>query len=275
VMQLGADLTRTARAATLGLNVAVVGVPPIGPMPFMHRASATENPQAPLGHHYLDSTHITHGVVTGSVRRAGLGVEAAVFRGREPDEQRTDLDLGRLDSHALRLSWTRGGWAAQVSSAWLEQPERLSTYDSTKRTASISHTRPLGAGFVAWTVAAGQNREAHGHLEAYLAEATWRFSPRWLTYSRAELVAKDILDAGFHPVGVGHRHRQSQVGAFTVGATRDLLTRRWGTLGLGGDVTGYRVPANLRDSYGAPVSFHVFVRYRARAGTPAGTHHVH
>jgi hypothetical protein len=275
VMQLGADVSRVTRAATLGIGAALVGTPPIGPMPFMHRASATENPQAPLGHHYLDSTHVTHGVVTGSVRRGGLGLELSTFRGREPDERRTDLDLGPLDSYAMRISWLRGGWSAQVSSAWVEQPERLSTYDSTKRTASISHTRALGQGWIAWTAAAGQNREAHGHLEAYLLEATWRFSPRWLVYSRAEHVAKDILDAGFHPVGIGHTHRQSPVGAFTVGATRDLMTRRWGTLGLGGDVTGYRVPANLQEAYGSPLSFHAFVRYRARTGTPMATHHQH
>jgi hypothetical protein len=233
----------------------------------MHRPSGTENPQAPLGHHYLDSTHISHGVVTGSLRAAGLGLEAGVFRGREPDERRTDLDLGRLDSYALRLSWTRGTWAAQVSSAWLDQPERLSTYDSTKRTASVTHQFGLGAGTLAWTAAAGQNREVHGNLEAYLLEGTWRLPERRAAYARTELVAKDILDAGFHPVGIGHRHRQSQVGAFTLGGPRDLVTRRWGTLGLGADVTGYRVPENPQDAYGSPVSFHAFVRYSARLGS--------
>ena len=94
--------------------------------------------------------------------------------------------------------------------------------------------------------AAGQNREAHGNLEAYVLEGTWRLEERWSVYSRAEYVAKDILDAGFHPVGMGHTHRQSPVGAFTIGATRYLLTGIWGTLGLGADVTGYSVPANLQ-----------------------------
>jgi len=275
VMQLAADVSRQAGPAALGLTTALVGTPAIGPPPFMHRASGTENPQSPLGHHYLDSTHVTHGVVTGMVRARGLGVEASLFRGREPDERRTDVDLGRLDSYALRLSWARGGWTAQVSSAWLEQPERLSPYDSVKRSASISHGVAVGGGSLDWTAAVGQNREAFGHLEAYLLEATWRRPGQWAVYARAELVAKDILDAGFHPVGVGHRHRQSNVGAVTLGGTRDLLTRRWGTLGLGGDVTGYRVPANLREAYGSPLSFHAFVRYRVRAGTAAMAHHQH
>ena len=274
VMQLAADVTRRAGPLALGLTAALVGTPAIGPPPFMHRPSGTENPQSPLGHHYLDSTHVTPGVVTGSLRRGPIGLEVSAFHGREPDERRTDLDLGRLDSSAVRLSWTRAGWMAQVSGAWLTRPERLSPYDATKRSASVAHEFALGGGVLSWTAAAGQNREAFGHLEAYLLEATWR-PARWAIYGRAERVDKDILDAGFHPIGVGHRHRQSPVGALTLGATRDVVTRRWGTLGLGGDVTGYHVPTNLREAYGAPLSFHGFVRYRARAGAGAMAHHQH
>lgn len=41
-----------------------VGEPALGPTAFMHQASASEIPTAPLGHHWQDSTHISHGVVT-------------------------------------------------------------------------------------------------------------------------------------------------------------------------------------------------------------------
>ncbi len=58
-------------------------------------------------------------------------------------------------------------------------------------------------------------------------EITRRFSPH-VFFARAEAVAKDILDAGFHPIGVAHTHRQSQVSALTVGSLRDLASRRWG-----------------------------------------------
>ena len=85
-------------------------------------------------------------------------------------------------------------------------------------------------------------------------------------YARVEAVAKDILDAGFHPVGTAHTHRQSKLGALTAGYVRDFAAPSWGTFGVGGDITGYYVPANLKDSYGSPVSFHVFLRYRGRAG---------
>ena len=35
-----------------------MGEPALGPVPFMHRASAAENPTAPIAHHIFDSTHI-------------------------------------------------------------------------------------------------------------------------------------------------------------------------------------------------------------------------
>ena len=112
----------------------------------------------------------------------------------------------------------------------------------------------------------------HGNLEAYLIEANRRAGKN-VFYTRAESVAKDILDAGFHPIGVAHRHRQSQVNALTLGYVRDVARRAWGTIGVGGDVTGYTVPANLAEAYGSPLSFHIFARYRGRAGTPGA--HVH
>jgi hypothetical protein len=60
------------------------------------------------------------------------------------------------------------------------------------------------------------------------------------------------------------------VSALTAGYVRDLTSRSWGRFGVGGDVTGYLVADNISESYGSPVSFHVFVRYRAGFGA-----HVH
>ena len=88
---------------------------------------------------------------------------------------------------------------------------------------------------------------------------------------RAEWVDKDILDAGFHPIGVAHTHRPSPTGALTMGYVRDVVSRTWGTFGIGGDVTGYVVADNLKESYGSPLSFHAFVRYRGRFGAA----HIH
>jgi hypothetical protein len=274
VMGLGAEFRIPTGRLTTILGADVVGPPTLGPPIFMHRASARENLQAPLAHHHLDATHITHGVIRGGVEARGVRLEASVFQGREPDEDRLDLDPGALDSYATRLSFTRGRWYAQVSGGWLNEPEVVTPYDSTRYTASVSYTRDEGDRIFAWTAAFGQNREIHGNLEAYLLEATLRKAQNSF-YTRLESVAKDILDVGFHPVNTFHRHRQSQVGALTFGYVRDFLDSKIGKFGIGGDFTAYAVPANLKEPYGAPVSFHLFLRYRGQAGAEAPPLHVH
>jgi hypothetical protein len=107
----------------------------------------------------------------------------------------------------------------------------------------------------------------------YLLEGRMQLRPRDAIHARVESVAEDIFDAGFHPPGTFHRHRHSQVGAVTLGYVRDLFVTGDARLCPGGDVTRYLVPDNLREAYGAPVSFHVFLRYRRRnTGRAAGTH---
>jgi len=273
IMGLGATYSVPWRRLTWRVSGALVGAPALGPVAFMHRASAADNPQAPLSHHYLDSTHITPGVITLGATAREWSLDGSWFKGREPDENRTDLDLGALDSYSLRLGWARGGWSAQVSGAALTMPELTTPYDAKRLTASLSHVIP-GRG-LAWTAAFGQNREIHGNLEAYLLEGRINVRPRDVVFMRAESVAKDILDAGFHPRGIFHRHRQSQVGALTMGYVRDLWRARDGRIGIGGDVTGYLVPSNLRESYGSPVSFHVFLRYQPGQVANAAVTHVH
>ena len=231
---------------------------------FMHRPSAAENPQSPLAHHYLDSTHITPGVVRGGIGRNGFRLDAGVFRGREPDDNRTDFDLGALDSFAVQLSWAGGPWSAQVSNGWLTQPEPVTPYDATQTTASVAYFAGDERRSTAWLAAFGQKREFHGNFEGYLLEGTWRRRARHTLYSRAEWVIKDILDAGYHPIGTPHTHRKSPIGAISMGYVNDLVRGRFGMFGVGGDVTGYSTASNLQDWSGSPWSFHVFVRYRAK-----------
>jgi hypothetical protein len=275
IMGLGAEYRRPLNRATLFAAAELVGSPSIGPPVFMHRPSAIENPQVPLSHHTMDSTHVTPGVLRAGVVMGEWRGEASVFRGREPDENRLDIDLGALDSTAMRLTWTRNAWSAQASAAYLTEPEFVTPSDAKRLSASLSRTAPSDARGVSWLAAFGQNREIHGNLEAYLFEATIRANARNAVYTRVESVAKSILDAGFHPPNIFHRHRQSQVGALTIGYVRDVLQPRIGGFAVGVDVTGYTVPANLDVAYGSPVSFHVFLRYRAPRPLTGAHVHVH
>ena len=271
-MGLGASYSWTSGRFEAFVDAALVGAPSIGPEPFMHRPSASENPTAPLSHHQMDSTHITPGVLRAGVSRGGIGIDGAWFRGQEPDENRTDLDLGALDSWAVRATWRRGGWHAQVSGAHLTTPEWTEPFsDVTRLTASIGYTRADGrlAALAAW----GQNRETHGVLDAYLVEATRWLTPRDAAYSRAELVVKDLLSpGGRHPQGFAHFHPLSRVGALTVGYVREIVNTRGGRWGAGGDITVHYVPPELKLNYGSPASLHLFLRIRTTKGETVPHH---
>ena len=271
-MDLGATFTRPVRRGHAFAEIAVVGAPALGPTPFMHRPSAEDNPTVPLGHHQMDATHITHGVVTAGLTQGDITVDASVFRGAEPDENRKDIELGKLDSYSGRVTWRRRGWKAQMSAAHLTTPEWVEPFnDVTRLTASIEYARADGrlATMLSW----GQNREIHGALDAYLFETTLRTKNRQSWYTRAELATKDILGAGGrHPRGFVHFHPLSRVGALTLGYVFDLLDAPAGRLGVGGDATVYHVPQNLRDNYGSPASFHIFLRYRPNRAVPHSMH---
>ena len=60
------------------------GDPAIGPIAYPHRASASENPLAALGHHQEDSTHIAEDVVTVGLTYRIARIEGSGFHGREP-----------------------------------------------------------------------------------------------------------------------------------------------------------------------------------------------
>jgi hypothetical protein len=262
IMGLSAAYERPVGRITLQLRGGLVDAPALGPTPFMHRASAKLHPTAPLAHHQLDSSHITHGVVTAAMRVGRWGLEGSAFRGREPDEDRIDLDLGALDSYALRASWNRGGTRAQLSAGWLEEPHPSEPGDITRLTASLEHVGVLRDRAVAMTLAWGQNREVFVNENAWLGEIALGLWARGTGYVRAEWVDKHILEAGgAHLPGVAHAHPISKVGAFTAGYVHELIRRGRHQLAVGADLTGHRVPVELKDAYGNPISTHVFARW--------------
>jgi hypothetical protein len=250
--------------ARVWLGAAPVGAIALGPTPFMHRTSADHNPTAPLAHHNLDSTHISRSVVSAGAAHGAFSVEASVFKGLEPDENRWDLDLGVPDSWSARVVWTKGAWRAQVSGADLTAPDAIEPFaDVVRLTSSLEYTGLVRDRPLAVTVAVGRNREVYGTLDAALIEATWRASTRWVTYVRGEVVEKNILTAGgLHPPGFTHPHIFSTVGAFTAGLVRDVRQSRAGHFSAGLDFTAHWVDPNLVDSYGEhPFSIHAFLRW--------------
>ena len=276
-MGLGATYKIDVAPVTLAFTADLVGSPALGPTAFMHRESARDNQQVPLTHHYLDSTHITTGVLTAGVETGSLTFEASAFRGEEPDENRTNIDTPRLDSYSGRISWHRGAWQAQFSAGHLDKPEWYEPYDVTRLTASIGFSgnvvsRPLSATF-AW----GENRQAivaNGVSDAFLLEWDCRATPSTTIYGRAEVTEKELFGLGLHPAGFTHPHYYSHVDALTTGAVWDLpnvasLVR--GRLGVGADITAYHPSPDLLQFYDGSRSFHVFLRWRPIRSTA----HVH
>jgi hypothetical protein len=234
--------------------------PALGPVTFIHRASASELPLAPLSHHLQDSTHTSFGVVTTGFIVNRVKVEASAFNGHEPNEERWSIQLAALDSWSARVFVApTNNWTAQYSIGRLEHPEALEPGNQLRQTASVEYNRPLAAGNWATTLIWGRVHKfpIDTNLNSYLLESTLNFRQRNYAFSRLELVDKDEL---FPPASV---HPAYRIGAYTFGGVRDLVQNRAWQLGLGADVTVYSKPAVLDASYGNnPVSFQIFLRMR-------------
>jgi len=244
--------------------------PALGPVTYIHRASASELPLAPLSHHLQDSTHTSFGVVTtgfifplaGQKHAAQnhLKLEASAFNGREPNEERWSIQPAALDSWSGRASAAFGrNWTAQYSAGRLEHPEALEPGSQWRQTASAEYDRPLPSGNWATSFVWGRvHKIATGtNLNGYLLESTLNFLRRDYAFSRMELVDKDELfpQAATHPA--------YRIGAYTFGGERDLVQNHAWYLGAGADVTVYSKPAALDAAYGNyPVSFQIFLRLR-------------
>ena len=254
------------------LQLAPVGEPALGPTAFMHRASAGENPTAPLGHHWQDSTHIAFNVVTIGGGWKWVALEGSVFHGQEPDEHRWDIEGGSIDSASGRVRFLLGGgWSGQISYGFLKNPERLEPGDTHRTTAAVSYgaegDRPFAA-MVVW----GRNDEPQAGSDSFLLEAAYQITTRDQIYGRAELVQKDStllltkeISGGAH-VGSADLVR---VGAYTAGYLRDFDLVSGLKTGIGADLTIYSFPSSLDPVYGhSPVSIHAFLRLRW--GNPHG-----
>lgn len=261
------------------LYLAPVGEPALGPVAYPHRLSASENPTAPLSHHNQDSTHIAADVATLGVTAGVFTLEGSAFHGREPDENRWDIDQGRIDSYSGRLLVRPvPELSLQASSGHLEHPEAIEAGNQTRTTASASYQRGDASGFLAATLAVGENRTPEGPEWGKLFEWTWKFAGKNFVYGRVESVDRDAYELAHkrqRPEGVPPDRVSIQ--AATLGFARDFPWLSEVETGLGADVTFYRFPSRFDSVYGdRPVSLHGFLRIRFGShgnGTPGAHSH--
>ena len=166
-MELAAmfDYNLTEHAA-ISFYAAPVGDPAMGPPAYPHRASASEDPVAPLGHHLQDSTHIADDGVTAGLTYRDFRIEASGFHGREPDEYRWDIDSGAMDSWSARATVNPAkNWSFQYSIAGLHSPEALNPAQDIRRmTASLIYNLPIHDGNWASMALRGRNQSLQGNV---------------------------------------------------------------------------------------------------------------
>jgi hypothetical protein len=257
-MELAARVDFNVGADTLFLYGGPVAEPAIGPSAFMHRSSARYNPEAPITHHWFDSTHISYGVVTAGYESRTWQVEASAFRGSEPDERRWNIETPRLDSWAVRgtINPTRA-WSMQVSHAFLKQPEAGHPGENEHRTTASVHYASAN-GLSAMLAFSAKNRDPGPVLTAWLGEVNWNVSDHHTLFGRAENVANDEL----FPDHASPLHDQRfRVTKLQLGYAYRLPLGEQFNLALGGTVATFIAPAALDNAYGRhPIGATLFAR---------------
>jgi len=251
------------------------GEPALGPPTFMHRPSAMDDPDAPIAHHWQDSTHVTFGVATAGMQWKTVKFEGSIFTGREPDEDRYDFDRPRFDSFSGRISWNpTPDIALQVSHGYIKSPEDLEPDVKRHRTtASLIYNKRLDpdsnwATSLVW----GQNNDTHeGKTESVLLETDYR-RERDTFYGRWEWVEKSGHELVLAPVD---HDEIFSVNAVSVGYVRDLSHGNNIDVGLGGQFTLDFWPGELDRYYGGGpgYGFQVFLRVRPSQHQHAGMQH--
>lgn len=252
-----------SKKADVFVYVGYPGEPALGPVAFMHRPSAMDNPDAPISHHWVDATHITFGVATIGVRYGQFKIEGSSFTGREPDDNRYNFDKPRFDSWSGRLSFNpTGNWALQVSHGFIKSPELLQPGEDVNRTtASAIYSKSFASNstFNATAVWGMNKVKAHDGENAVLIEGEWRKNKLAL-HSRYEWVQKGIEELSLDENVYGH-DAVFPVNAFTAGFNYDLLKTGGSRLAGGGQWTIYHADERLDALYGHhPMAVEVYLR---------------
>jgi hypothetical protein len=260
---------RVGEKALFSVYAAPVGDPALGPVAYPHRNSAMENPIAPLGHHLEDSTHIASDVVTGGFTWKLARLETSGFHGREPDEDRWDLDSGKIDSWSTRLTvQPTHNWTAQYSFGHLTSPEALHPLEDLQRmTASVSYDVSPGEGrSLAVTFVWGRNHslQSEANFNGYLAEASLRIEPHnfWARIENVDRTTELLLGKSAEPAGFEDQFL-ARIQAYTIGYDHELPGLPHFSTAVGGQVTFYHAPSFLKPVYGShPTGAILFVRIR-------------
>jgi len=259
-MELSASVSQNiGPKSSAFIYAGIPGEPAFGPPAFMHREAIMDSPEAPITHHWLDSTHITFGVVTAGLALHRLKIEASRFNAREPNQHRWDIETGPLDSTSVRISWNPAR-TLSLQGSWghFTDPEQLEPGVDQKRwSASALWADQVAPGWRASTTLAWGRKSAHGHKDdAVAVEASLRHR-QWTLFGRGEMTEnRELLDI--------HDGPAFRVGKVSLGAVRDFRLANHLSVGAGGLFSLNFVPDGLRSLYGGknPTGAMGFVRLK-------------
>lgn len=261
LMELAAVYTlRFSEDDSLFFYFGYPGEPALGPPAYVNRFSSFFNPEAPITHHWLDSTHVTFGVATLGYVHDWLKIDSSIFNGREPDQHRWNFDKPRFNSYSLRFSVNpTENIAAQISCGFLKGPEQLQPNVNTIRTtASLSYNLAWEESNWQITAAWGINHNDPGHvLNGFLLESAVELMHQHVLFGRGEYVAKDELFLPPSP----NAGKIFNVGKLDFGYIFEFPAIPYTLWGIGAVGSASFVPGKIRHDYGGiPISFMIFLR---------------
>jgi hypothetical protein len=242
------------------------GEPALGPSVFMHRLSAINNPDAPLGHHWQDATHISFGVATIGFRFKIMKLEGSIFTGREPDENRYNFDPPSFSSYSYRISFNPDRmFSIQFSQGFIKSPEALDPgINVIRTTASAIHTMVFKHDqFIATSLVWGLNHTSQGNnTNSFLLESNLALRPLSI-YSRYEFVQKDAHELNLSQFP---QSKFFNINALTLGVNKVLFAALKTSLSVGVQGTVSFPGKDLKGIYGDyPLAGEIYLKI-----SPAG-----
>jgi len=225
--------------------LAAVGEPALGPVAYLHRPSAANDPTVPLGHHTQDVTHESFGVATLGVFTRKVHLEASVFNGAHPNEVRTNFDYAgaRFNSFAARVTVNPNErWSVAASAAYIDPREHEPLHR-----LELSALHVAGGWSTSFVWAANVPTDTRRVLNTALIETNIELDARNAIFGRAEYVTRTAEELAL----VGSISSDIEVGSLSVGYVRRVgrLREVGAWLGARGHVD--IVPEQLRLFYGS------------------------
>lgn len=251
------DTVNLGSSNTLKLFFAPRGESTDGPIAFMHRESARDDPDAPLGHHVgQDVGHISSTVLGAQLTLGEVTVEASAFNGDEPQPTKVNLPLGTINSEALRVTYAlEPDHRVMASVAHVDQADPMypGTTSAIRVSTSLYDRFALDGGSLDHSFIVGRIERYPNStsLTSLLDEAVWvrGSSDIWGRLEVLQRLASELAIPSADSVAGADARRW--VSALTLGYTHWTELNRGLQFGLGASLTLDVIPSDWATAYGS------------------------